>query len=349
MESNVPPSSDNHLVVMAGGLGTRLWPLSTTERPKQFTDPLARGCSLLQATLRRLAPLVGVENTWVVTSRQQAPLVREQLPQLPQGNILTEPSPHGTAPCVAYASWKIKSINPNANIIVTPSDHLVLDEEEFRRVIASSLRLASESDAIVTVGITPTRPETGYGYIEVDPSAACPRNQDIYRTLAFHEKPDLETAKSFLESANYCWNAGIFVWNVSTIVNALRIYAHPISKAFEELLPVYGTEGEQEAVDRVYDDLPNISIDHAVLEKADEVFCCPASFGWSDLGSWTSLWENSERDRFDNAVSADAELTEVSACIISAPKGKRIVVEGLVGYVVADTPDGLLIRKLARP
>ena len=236
---------DNHLVIMAGGIGSRFWPMSTVERPKQFVDVLGTGRTLIQLTMDRFEGVVPRENVWIVTSAKYADLVREQLPDVPEGNILKEPCRRNTAPCIAYVSWRIKAQNPKANIVVTPSDHIVLDTQEFRRVIGQSLSFVRESDAIVTLGMKPTRPETGYGYIQVDLADPCTSNKEIFRVDSFHEKPNLEKAKAYLAEKNFFWNAGIFVWNVSTIVNAFRIYAKDISSVFEALLPYYGSAREQ--------------------------------------------------------------------------------------------------------
>ncbi len=331
---------------MAGGVGSRLWPLSSERMPKQFIDLLGCGKTLIQLTLQRFQGIVPKENTWVVTSALYAPIVHEQLPDIPEQNILKEPVARNTAPCIAYASWKIKSINPKANIVVAPSDHIVTDVAEFRRVLLSCLQFAGESDAIVTLGMQPTRPDTGYGYIQIDRTEACTSNRNIYRIDTFREKPDLETAKAYVASDNFYWNAGIFIWNVSTIVNALRIYAPTISNGFERLLNVYGTPQEQEQVDRVYMSCPSISIDYAVLENADEIFCYPASFGWSDVGTWKSLLANSELDKDGNSVVGNADLYDTSNCIIRLSPGKKVVLQGLDGYIVAEHDGSMLVCRL---
>ncbi len=339
-------ASNNHLVIMAGGVGSRLWPLSSEQMPKQFIDVLGCGKSLIQLTLDRFHGIVPEENTWVVTSATYAPIVHEQLPQIPEQNILKEPIARNTAPCIAYASWKIKSINPKANIVVAPSDHIVADVEEFRRVLLSSLQFAGESDAIVTLGMQPTRPDTGYGYIQIDRTEACTSNRNIYRIDTFREKPDLETAKAYVASDNFYWNAGIFIWNVSTIVNALRIYAPTISNGFERLLNVYGTPQEQEQVDRVYLSCPSISIDYAVLENADEIFCYPSSFGWSDVGTWQSLHDNSELDLNGNSIVGDVDVYETKNSIIRLSGKKKVVLQGLDGYIVAEHDGSMLVCRL---
>lgn len=337
----------NHLVIMAGGVGSRFWPMSTEQLPKQFVDVLGCGRTLIQLTLDRFKGLVSAENVWVVTSKDFAPLVHEQLPEIPAGNILQEPCRRNTAPCIAYASWRIKSKDPKANMVVTPSDHIVMDVPEFQRVIASALNFAGESDAIVTLGMKPTRPETGYGYIQADMTAGCPRNREIYRVDTFREKPDLATAQKYVAQNNFFWNAGIFIWNVRTIVNALRVYSTPISDRFEALLPYYGTPEEQEKVDESYAACESISIDYAILEKADEIFCYPASFGWSDLGTWGSLYENTAHDPYGNSLMGNVRVFDTKNCIIHATEERKVVVQGLDGYIVAEKNDSLLICKLS--
>lgn len=337
-----------HLVIMAGGVGSRFWPMSTPQRPKQFIDILGCGRTLLQLTFDRFAGICPNENIWVVTSAAYAQLVRQQLPEIPVSNILLEPCRRNTAPCIAYVSWRIKSQDPEADIVVSPSDHVVLNQQEFQRVVTSALNFTSETDAIVTLGMKPTRPETGYGYIQADLSVACARNREIYQVDAFHEKPDLEKAKSYIAQKNFFWNSGLFVFRVSTIINALRIYAPEISEIFENLLPVYGTDREQQAIDERFPDCPSVSIDYAVMEKADEIYVFPADFGWSDLGTWGSLREQSPRDIQGNAVIGQkVTLYESRNCIIHAADERRVVVQGLDGYIVAEKDNTLLICRLA--
>jgi len=339
-------SSNNHLVVMAGGVGSRFWPMSTTEKPKQFVDVLGCGRTLIQLTIDRFEGIISKENIWIVTSKAYKPLVHSQLPEIPESNILQEPCRRNTAPCIAYASWRIKKINPKANIVVAPSDHIVMNVAEFQKVINSCLLFASESDSIVTLGMKPTRPETGYGYIQADMSTSCPRNKNIYRVDTFREKPDIDTAKQYVIQNNFFWNAGIFIWNVNTIVNALRVYAPETSNIFEHLLTVYGTGEEQENIDREFPKCENISIDYAILEKADEVFCYPANFGWSDLGTWGSLHENTKQDLYGNSLIGNVSVYETRNCIVHATQEKRVVVQGLDGYIVAEKDDMLLICRL---
>ncbi|MBO5794698.1 MAG: mannose-1-phosphate guanylyltransferase [Bacteroidaceae bacterium] len=338
----------SHLVIMAGGIGSRFWPMSTPERPKQFVDVLGTGRTFIQMTVDRFKEILPAENVWVVTSQAYEDIVAEQLPEVPRGNILLEPCRRNTAPCIAYAAWRIKSIDPKATIVVSPSDHLVLNVPEFQRVITSAMDFASTSDAIVTLGMKPTRPETGYGYIQTDMSCPSARNKEIYRVDAFREKPDLATAEKYIRKPNMLWNAGIFIWNVSTVVNALRVYAPEINEVFENLLPLYGTDKEQEAINENFPKCESISVDYAILEKSEEIYCFPASFGWSDLGTWGSLRENVSRDNNGNAVIGNNVQTfETRDCVIHCSEERRVVVQGLEGYIVAEKDNTLLICKLS--
>ncbi|MBQ4393131.1 MAG: mannose-1-phosphate guanylyltransferase [Prevotella sp.] len=338
----------NHLVIMAGGVGSRFWPMSTAEKPKQFIDVLGTGKTLLQLTVERFGPLISPNNIWVVTNRDYVDIVREQLPDMPAANILCEPCRRNTAPCIAYVSWRIKAQDPQANIVVTPSDHVVMNPQEFQRVISECMNFTADSDAIVTLGMKPTRPETGYGYIQADLSANSLRNKGIFRVDSFREKPDLETAQQYIKKNNYFWNAGIFIWNVSTIVNAFRIYQPKLSKIFEQLLPVYGTPQEQKAIDEQFPKCENISVDYAIMEKAEEIFVCPADFGWSDLGTWGSLLTQSKRDLYGNAlIGQNISLFETTNCIVHTTEEKKVVVQGLDGYIVAEKDNTLLICKLS--
>ena len=299
-------------------------------------------------TLERFKGVCETKNTWVVTSAAYAELVHEQLPEVPVSHILQEPCRRNTAPCIAYVSWRIKSSDPKANIVVTPSDHVVMNTAEFQRVINSALNFTAETDAIVTLGMKPTRPETGYGYIQADLSAACARNLEIYQVDSFREKPDVKTAQRYISQKNFFWNSGLFVFRVSTIINALRIYAPEISEIFEGLLPIYGTDKEQETINQRFPECPSISIDYAVMEKAEEIYVFPADFGWSDLGTWGSLREQSPRDVQGNAaIGPDIRLYDSSDCIIHATDERRVVVQGLHGYIVAEKDNTLLICRLA--
>ena len=339
---------NNHLVIMAGGVGSRFWPMSTTDRPKQFIDVLGTGKSLLQLTVERFQGIVPPQNVWVVTNRKYADTVVEQLKDMPRDHVLCEPCRRNTAPCIAYVSWRIKSRDPKANIVVSPSDHVVLNTLEFQRVVNECLDFTADTDAIVTLGMKPTRPETGYGYIQADLSSNSLRNKEIFRVDSFREKPDLKTAQEYSSQKNYYWNAGIFIWNVSTIVNAFRIYQPQIAKTFESLMSVYGTDREQQEIDRLFPECENISVDYAIMEKAEEIFVCPADFGWSDLGTWGSLQQQSKRDLYGNAcIGQDISLYESHNCIVHTTQEKKVVIQGLDGFIVAENDDTLLICKLS--
>ena len=333
---------------MAGGVGSRFWPMSTKEKPKQFIDVLGVGKTLIQLTVERFGALVAPENIWVVTNQKYAPIVEEQLPDIPKSNILCEPCRRNTAPCIAYVSWRIKSNDPKANIVVTPSDHIVMDTAEFQRVIKECMRFTSETDAIVTLGMKPNRPETGYGYIQADLSTSSLRNKEIYRVDSFREKPDLKTAEEYIKKNYYFWNAGIFIWNVNTIVNAFRIYQPTMARIFESMQAVYGTEKEQAFIDERFPECENISVDYAIMEKAEEIFVCPADFGWSDLGTWGSLHGQSKKDLYGNAtIGQDINLIESHNCIVHTTQEKKVVIQGLDGYIVAEKDNTLLICKLS--
>lgn len=338
----------NHLVIMAGGVGSRFWPMSTMEYPKQFIDVLGCGKTLLQLTRERFGNIFPSTNVWVVTSAKYADVVKEQLPDMDDEHILLEPCRRNTAPCIAYVSWKIKLKYPKANLVVTPSDHIVTDVPEFRRIIKTAMDYTCNTDAIVTLGMKPTRPETGYGYIAADLSSPSMSNRNIFRVDSFKEKPDIETAKQYIAQSNYYWNAGIFIWNVNTIVNSFRVYQPPMANIFESMLTDYYTGKEQ---DRVNTDFPlceNISVDYAILEKAEEIFVMPADFGWSDLGTWSSLHEQSKLDLYNNALIGDhIEVYETKNCVIHTTQEKKVVVQGLDGYIVVEKDDKLLICKLS--
>ncbi len=341
-------NKSNHLVIMAGGVGSRFWPMSTVEKPKQFIDVLGLGKSLLQLTVDRFSGIVDTQNIWIVTNKSYIDIVREQLPTIPETNILCEPCRRNTAPCIAYVSWRIKSKDQKANIVVTPSDHIVMDIPAFQRVISNCLNFTNETDSIVTIGIKPTRPETGYGYIQADLSSSSLRNKDIFRVDSFREKPDSETAKLYIKKNYYFWNAGIFVWNVNTIVNAFRVYQAPMAKIFESLLPVYGTDREQEEIDKHFPECESISVDYAIMEKAEEIFVHPGDFGWSDLGTWGSLQAQTPKDLYGNScIGNNIRMFDSHNCMVHTTEEKRVIIQGLDGYIVAEHNDTLLICKLS--
>jgi len=339
---------NNHLVIMAGGVGSRFWPMSTPDRPKQFIDVLGTGKTLLQLTVERFGTLVDPENIWVVTNERYADIVAEQLPSMPRTNILCEPCRRNTAPCIAYVSWRIKKKDPKANIVVTPSDHIVMNVQEFQRIVGDCMKFTAGTDAIVTLGMKPSRPETGYGYIQANLSSPSLRNKGIFRVDSFREKPDIETAREYISHSNYFWNAGIFIWNVNTIVNAFRMYQPKMAKIFESMLPVYDTPEEQTVINEKFPTCENISVDYAIMEKAEEIFVCPADFGWSDLGTWGSLQTQSRRDVYGNAaIGQDIQLFECHDCIVHTMQEKKVVVHGLDGYIVAEQNGTLLVCKLS--
>lgn len=319
--------------------------MSTSEYPKQFIDVMGVGKSLIQLTVERFKDICPKENFWVVTSEKYVDIVKEQLPQIPAQHILAEPEARNTAPCIAYACWKIRKEFPQANIVVTPSDALVIDTAEFARCIAVALEKTADSQAIVTLGMMPTRPETGYGYIaalgEADAKGIC-------KVEAFREKPDVETAKGYLAAGNYFWNAGIFVWNADTITNAIRRYAPQIAGVMDELEPALFTDKEAEELKRLFPTCEKISIDYAVMEKAEDIFVLPAEFGWSDLGSWGSLRTLLPQDEAGNAkVGGRVDMYNCRNCVVHAAEEKRVVLEGLDGYIVAEKNGQLLVCRLS--
>lgn len=340
---------DTHVVIMAGGIGSRFWPMSTPDCPKQFIDVLGIGKTMIQMTVERFSPLCPPDHIWVVTSEQYVSLVHEQLPSVPQENILSEPAARNTAPCIAYACWKIKKNHPEANIVVTPSDALVIDVSEYRRVISESLRFTENSDAIVTIGIKPTRPEVGYGYIHtINGTHSEAGGRGILKVEAFREKPDLETAIRYLEDGNYLWNAGIFVWNVHTITSAISTYAPQIASVIEEMSEDFHTEREEASVKRLFPSCEKISIDYAVMEKAPHIFTIPADFGWSDVGTWGALHTILPKDVESNAVvGQNVKLFNSSGCVVHTSSLKKVVIEGLNGYIVTEKDGALLICRLS--
>lgn len=336
---------NTHVVIMAGGIGSRLWPLSTPEVPKQFIDVLGVGRSLIQLTVDRFAPVCAPDHFWVVTGEKYVELVKGQLPAIPEDQILAEPEGRNTAPCIAYASWKIGKKDPDANIVVTPADALVMKTAEFADTIAKALAFTEERDAIVTVGITPSRPETGYGYIH----AAEALHGQLVKVSEFKEKPDLDTALAYLADGHYFWNAGIFVWNVNTIVRELRAYAPQIAAIMDELSPAFFTPEEQEQLRRLFPQCEKISIDYAVMEKSRHIFVIAEDLAWSDLGSWGSIMTHIPADENGNAVvGKDVRLHGCRDCFVHASGEKTVVVEGLDGYIVAESKDRLLVCRLSQ-
>ena len=300
---------------------------------------------MIQLTVERFKDICPKENFWVVTSEKYVDIVKEQLPQIPAQHILAEPEARNTAPCIAYACWKIRKEFPQANIVVTPSDALVIDTAEFARCIAVALEKTADSQAIVTLGMMPTRPETGYGYIAAQGEADA---KGICKVEAFKEKPDVETAKGYLAAGNYFWNAGIFVWNADTITNAIRRYAPQIAGVMDELEPALFTDKEAEELKRLFPTCEKISIDYAVMEKAEDIFVLPAEFGWSDLGSWGSLRTLLPQDEAGNAkVGNRVDMYNCRNCVVHAAEQRQVVLEGLEGYIVAEKDGRLLVCRLS--
>ena len=327
---------NTQVVIMAGGIGSRFWPLSTPEYPKQFIDILGCGRTLIQLTVDRFKGICPMSNFWVVTNAAYVDIVRQQLPDMPVDHILAEPAARNTAPCIAWACWRIKQESPNANVVVTPADAVVMNPEEFRRVIAGALAFTEGNNAIVTVGIKPNRPETGYGYIKC--GGASPQGE-IMSVEAFKEKPDLDTAKQYLAEGSYLWNAGIFVWNVATITDAIRTYKPNLADDMERMK----TNAD---VQTIFPQCEKISIDYAVMEPAaaeGKVYTHPADFGWSDLGNWASLHEKLTLDKDGNGAVGNIHLYECSNCVVHAEDAKKVVLQGLDGFIVSEKGGQILV------
>ncbi|MCG8474162.1 MAG: mannose-1-phosphate guanylyltransferase [Cytophagales bacterium] len=334
-------NKDIYVVIMAGGVGSRFWPYSRNSYPKQFLDVLGSGYSLLQMTFERFRPLCPVENFYVVTNEDYASLVKKQLPEIAAEQILEESQRRNTAPCIAYASYKIGKLNPDARIVVTPSDHAIFKEKEFVDTIELALKdLESNPERLITLGIQPNRPDTGYGYIQYFKDEF----QPVKKVKTFTEKPELELAKTFLESGDFVWNAGIFVWRAREIKRAFQHFLPDIAEEFEEASEFFYTDNEQAAIEKAYSLCKSISIDYGILEKSGHVYVVLGNFGWSDLGSWNSLHSVKEKNEDNNVVDANALVYNSSNCIIvSHDKDKLFIVEGLENYLVADFDDVILV------
>ncbi|MDL2213360.1 mannose-1-phosphate guanylyltransferase [Bacteroides sp. OttesenSCG-928-N06] len=335
-------NKDNYCVIMGGGIGSRFWPFSRKSLPKQFLDFFGTGRSLLQQTFDRFNKIIPTENILVVTNDMYAGLVEFQLPELNPEQILLEPTRRNTAPCIAWASYHIRALNPNANIVVAPSDHLILKENEFLDAVVKGLEFVSQSDKLLTLGIKPNRPETGYGYIQI----AEKEGENFYKVKTFTEKPELELAKVFMESGEFYWNSGLFIWNVNSIIRAGERLLPELCNKLSVGKDVYGTPEEKKFIDENFPACPNISIDIGVMEKADNVYVSLGDFGWSDLGTWGSLYDLSEKDSRNNVVLKGESLIYNSQNnILVLPKGKLAVIEGLDGYLIAESENVLLICK----
>ena len=332
--------SNNHLIVMAGGVGSRLWPMSTPEMPKQFIDVLGVGKSLLQLTVERFSEVIPMENVWVVTSKRYKETVMAQLPQVPEEQVLSEPCMRNTAPCIAYVTYKIRSRHGDANLVFSPADHVVLDTHEFGRMIGKGLAFTANTDAIVTLGVKPTRPETGYGYIKAGEAA----DGMIRKVEAFKEKPDEETARRYVGEGGYYWNSGIFIWNAATVEKEFECHVPALASTFSSLRNVYYTREEQAMIDAVFPGCENISIDYAVMEKSGNSYVCPVDFGWSDLGTWGSLHTHLPRDERGNAViGGNVKLVECVDCVVRVQEMRQAVVEGLEHCIVVEHGGRLLV------
>lgn len=326
---------------MAGGVGTRFWPFSRTDFPKQFHDVLGTGKTLLQQTAERFDGVCPPENIYVVTSVDYKELVLKQLPYLSDDQVLLEPIRRNTAPCIAYACYKIAVKNPDANIVVAPADHIILKEDEFRRTINKALEATAREQILITLGIQPSRPDTGYGYIQYLPNA----DSQIKKVKTFTEKPHLELAKKFLESGDFVWNAGIFIWNAKAIMKSFSTYLHEMAEIFEDGKKVFYTSKEENYIKRAYSLCKNVSIDYGIMEKSNEVYVLLSDFGWSDLGTWKSLYEVSHKDGLNNVIDGQVMIYDTKNCIIKTPKNRLVVVQGLDGYIVAEYDNVLLICK----
>ncbi len=336
-------NKNNYVAIMAGGIGSRFWPLSRTDFPKQFLDILSTGRTLIQSTYDRFTLFIPKENIYIVTTNQYKNIVAEQLPDLNTDNILCEPSRKNTAPCIAYISYKLLQLNPDANLICAPADHIIIDPEGFKKTCRQALHFTAHIKALVTLGIKPTHPNTGYGYIQFEQQEV---SENVFKVKTFTEKPDKELAKTFISSGDFLWNAGIFVWQAKNIVKAFETFLPEMHDVFDAEKNNFSTEKEKEAIERIYPQCVNISIDYGVMEKADNVYIIPSSFGWSDLGTWASAYENLEKDYLENAVSGEnVMIIDATKNIVHADNKKLILIQGLDDFIVVDTDDVLLICK----
>ena len=342
-------TSNTYVAIMAGGIGSRFWPASRTHRPKQFLDILGVGKSLIRMTFERFLKICPAENIFIVTNGLYKDLVKEQLPELTENQILCEPSRNNTGPCVAYTAFKLHNLNPDANFIVAPSDHVVLKEDIFTEALKKALEFTAREDALCTLGIRPSRPDTGYGYINyeqvmVEPSHDNDNIGGVHKVIKFTEKPELDKAREFLASGDYLWNAGIFIWRTRSILAAFDQHAHDIYRILEKGSAVYNTAEEQSFIDIFYPTTPSISVDYAIMENATNIYTIPVDFGWSDLGTWASLHSESPKDNSGNVIKADnIFLNDVNNCLIRMPENKLVVLRDLDNYIIVDEGDVLMI------
>lgn len=342
-------ASNTYVAIMAGGIGSRFWPASRTARPKQFLDILGVGKSLIRLTFERFLNLCPAEHIFIVTNELYRDLVKEHLPELSDNQILCEPSRNNTGPCVAYTAFKLHQLNPEANFIIAPSDHIVLKEGVFIEALQKGLTFTTQNDALLTLGIRPSRPDTGYGYIKfdqttVEPAASNDNIGGVHRVQQFTEKPQLEKARKFLASGDYLWNAGIFIWRTKSILAAFERHAHSIWEILGQNQGIYNTDEEQAFINEHYPTTPSISVDYAIMEQAENIYTIPADFGWSDLGTWASLHAESAPDEWGNVITGgQVHLNDVTQSLIRAPKDKLLVLRDLDNYIIVDEGDVLLI------
>jgi len=335
---------NTYVAIMAGGIGSRFWPQSRVNNPKQFLDILGTGESLLTMTFKRFAKIVGPEKVYIVTNARYADLCKEHLPDISDEQILQEPLRRNTAPCIAYVSYKLAQKNPYAKLIVAPSDHLITDTDAFTERIQEGIDYVSGGNTLLTLGIKPSRPDTNYGYIQFHEKA----NQGkIHRVKTFTEKPTQEIAQSFLNSGDFLWNSGIFLWSVQAIIDAFQKYLPDMAELFEKGNPHYNTTNEEAYIQRAYTTCRNISIDYGIMEKANNVYVLPSSFGWSDLGTWTSLWDNAPKDEQDNVIQGKNIMAyDNENVLVKAPNDKLVIIQGMKDCCIVDTKDALLIYQL---
>ncbi|SEM58114.1 mannose-1-phosphate guanylyltransferase [Mucilaginibacter gossypiicola] len=331
-----------YAIIMAGGIGSRFWPISRTSHPKQFIDILGTGKTLIQNTYERFLKVCPKENIYIVTNENYTKLVKQQLPDMEDQQILTEPVMRNTAPCIAYGCFKIESLNPDAAIVVAPSDQQILDEDAFVAAIEKSLQTAASNDYLITLGIKPSRPDTGYGYIQYTDNII---NEEFHKVKTFTEKPTLEIAKTFIQSGDFLWNAGIFVWSAKAIVKAFGQHLPEMHEIFADARPVYNSDDEKTYVHKAYQQCVNISIDYGIMEKADNVYVLPSDFGWSDLGTWASIYDLAEKDYVGNAVipAEKVIMYDSSNCMVNVPGEKLVILQGLHDYIVVESNNSLLI------
>ena len=336
-------NKNHYVAIMAGGIGSRFWPMSRTDYPKQFLDILNTGRTLIQATFDRFAKFTAADHIYIVTTAQYKTIVQQQLPELNPDNILCEPSRKNTAACIAYISYKLLQLDPNANLICAPADHLITEPEAFKKTCQDALHFTSHIKALVTLGVKPHHPNTGYGYIQHDSLSV---SENVFKVKTFTEKPDLDLAKTFIASGDFLWNAGIFVWQVKNIVKAFENLLPEMHEVFDAEKDHFNTAKESEALEKIYPQCINISIDYGIMEKADNVYVIPSDFGWSDLGTWKSTYDTIEKDYLGNAVSGEnVVIIDATKNMVHAPKSKLLVLQGLDDFIVVDTDDVLLICK----